>query len=329
MPRDDLLPHVNEGEPLSAEQENRLRDIVRGHVNASGFYSEQGGIAGRRLSRRDPLILGEIMNEGPSGECDVTGKRYWVRLSRITTQTTGEQDSITISQEDNPVVETIVAHDFTEETGTRGLELGSWVGLRTLMDDGGTMRWLIVEKQSLNVRFGKALIPWTSGNIALLDPCSEAGVDNGRSTVFCYINMPTNAPIGTRGEQVDIAANDIMAYIPYKNSYGVLVSPCIRLPVGATGSILYMKSDAKWQQLVKQDNDDLLQLKSGLPSWQDPADVLNGLFAGGDKGDMLRHDGTKWVLLKAPGDGPTYVLLIKDGEQTWTEMAEFVCPVPE
>jgi hypothetical protein len=44
MPFEEDLPDINEGDPLSAEGENRLRQIVRRGFSGEGFYSDSAGV---------------------------------------------------------------------------------------------------------------------------------------------------------------------------------------------------------------------------------------------------------------------------------------------
>lgn len=94
--------------------------------------------------------------------------------------------------------------------------------------------------------WGKATGAWASGNTATLDPCTSAGVDNGLANVTGYLISPTGDTPAARGLEYDIAEDDVLAYIPYGTSKGVIVNAHLRLLAGVAQYRVLSWDGSKW-----------------------------------------------------------------------------------
>ena len=87
-------------------------------------------------------------------------------------------------------------------------------GLELLIDIGAEHVW-----------WGKATSDWTSGNTVTLDPCDADGNDNGLPDVTAYLVCPTGQSGPGEGLEPDISQGDVLAYLPFGQNQGVIVSP--------------------------------------------------------------------------------------------------------
>ncbi len=247
--KDDALKHVKAGDPISAKEENRLRDILAGILSSGKNWSTRG------LGRRYPLVLGEIWHEGPAAEPDFADGRYWVKVSRVTTTSADVDAALVIGAEDVPEEQIIVAYDFVN-LASHALIVGSYVGMRMVKDDGASTRWLIVEKESTGngarayLGTGQNIVTGTIVQVLLdtvdFDPASlwDAGNHNFKITAAGYYQI--NACI-----QYDAFATlEIMECYIYRNT-GIITEginmtsgPTISLPVSVAASdIAYFDVD--------------------------------------------------------------------------------------
>ena len=102
----------------------------------------------------------------------------------------------------------------------------------------GTLEVLIDVSGAGEPLWGKATAAWTSGNTVTLDPCDSAGVDNGRPNVTAYAFTPTDTVPGDGAIALAIAADDVLAYLPFGANKGILVNP----PVAVTSNMFAVRT---------------------------------------------------------------------------------------
>mgnify|MGYP000244282713 CR=1 FL=1 len=221
-PPKELIPNKSR---VSASDTNRVnREVVRLSRSLSageGFSTAAGLAAGQRFAGQHFGIYRIESNEG-DGEYTVVKQGH----SPTDDAYGDEADFYPTLAYDVDMLDTGVVDKVY-----RGVEI--------VNAEGDTVVFFSVADK---MQWGKATATWTTGNTVTLTPCEDDGTAiSGVANITCYVVLPKDAdPDG-----VEIAADDVLAYLPFYDSdedewRGVLIAAYIAGGGGTNTDDIYL-----------------------------------------------------------------------------------------
>ena len=195
-------------------------------------YDEQPGTATSALRRG----VVKIVSNDDGGQYTVT-EQWW------NASTLSWQDAI------GPVGHVQASARDYQQRDTA--QIGAVVPFWEQRARGGQLE-LLIDVGAEQVCWGKATADWTSGNVVNLDPCNASGDDNGLPDVTAYLVCPTAESGPGEGLEPDISQGDVLAYLPFGQNQGVVVSPVWRIDPDCIGDLTAIhKALDKWVRVTQ------------------------------------------------------------------------------